>query len=348
MREGGADMRKHVFKVVALAAAVIISQEACGSNSNTAPAPQAAANVPDVKMVLYDGIGNGARIKMSAQEPTNDCDARSPNLGTPSGNPNEDQICEPAPRDFADAITNPDCPCGIACLTPYFDHNKNRSPEGTVQLYTPPASRRYYPGVPSAKHWENGVTQNIFTYDIQLTNFYGYDLTNVAIVLVEIAPDEGRQGFQDARPHACLNNQYAIWTFGNVAAGETVTRTVKLWLPNDAGFTVTGFVLSLSGAACEASLSDADGDGLDNAEEIALGTDPNDPDTDGDGLFDNAEDDTGSYVNWWATGTDPLARDTDGDCFSDGTEIAENFNPLSAASHPARKCNKADLTNPKP
>ncbi|MFP2964292.1 hypothetical protein ACLEPN_42965, partial [Myxococcus sp. 1LA] len=34
---------------------------------------------------------------------------------------------------------------------------------------------------------------------------------------------------------------------------------------------------------------DTDGDGLSDAEEIALGTDPNNPDTDGDGLPDGIE-----------------------------------------------------------
>jgi len=55
---------------------------------------------------------------------------------------------------------------------------------------------------------------------------------------------------------------------------------------------------------------DSDDDGLTNAEEAALGTDPFDPDTDNDGLGDGAEVIT--------HGTDALDADTDDDGVSDG------------------------------
>ncbi|HPQ94677.1 MAG: hypothetical protein KDI44_04100 [Thiothrix sp.] len=75
---------------------------------------------------------------------------------------------------------------------------------------------------------------------------------------------------------------------------------------------------------------DSDGDGLSDAEEASLGTDPNNPDTDGDGLPDGLEVD--SYH------TSPLIADTDGDGITDGQEIAkanaegletdQRYNPL--------------------
>jgi len=56
---------------------------------------------------------------------------------------------------------------------------------------------------------------------------------------------------------------------------------------------------------------DSDGDGLSDAAEFALGTDPVSPDTDGDGLSDADE---------LASGTNPLDPDTDGDGLPDGEE----------------------------
>ncbi|NDD57407.1 MAG: hypothetical protein EBZ44_06820, partial [Verrucomicrobia bacterium] len=52
------------------------------------------------------------------------------------------------------------------------------------------------------------------------------------------------------------------------------------------------------------------------------------PDTDGDGLADAFETNTGTYVSADNTGTDPTKADTDGDGVSDGSEVAAGTNPL--------------------
>jgi len=72
--------------------------------------------------------------------------------------------------------------------------------------------------------------------------------------------------------------------------------------------------------------SDADEDGLTKAEEEELGTDPDNPDTDGDGLSDGEE------VN--EHGTDPLEADSDGDEWDDGEEVDDGTDPLDEADHP--------------
>jgi len=69
---------------------------------------------------------------------------------------------------------------------------------------------------------------------------------------------------------------------------------------------------------------DSDSDGLTDAEEKILGTNPNNPDTDGDGLIDRAE------VNIYHT--DPLNPDTDGDGFKDGQEVINGYDPLRSGT----------------
>jgi len=65
---------------------------------------------------------------------------------------------------------------------------------------------------------------------------------------------------------------------------------------------------------------DADKDGLDDAKEMELSTDINNPDSDNDGLSD------GDEVIIWKT--DPLNPDSDGDSYKDGTEVRNGYNPL--------------------
>ena len=65
---------------------------------------------------------------------------------------------------------------------------------------------------------------------------------------------------------------------------------------------------------------DTDKDGLNDSTENTLGTNPNNPDTDGDGLQDREE------VEVYKT--NPLVADSDGDGYLDGAEVKGGYNPL--------------------
>ena len=68
---------------------------------------------------------------------------------------------------------------------------------------------------------------------------------------------------------------------------------------------------------------DADGDGLDNRAEFALGTSPRAADTDGDGLTD--------FTEYRAGTSDPTRVDTDGDGMPDGWEVTHGLAPMVPA-----------------
>lgn len=71
---------------------------------------------------------------------------------------------------------------------------------------------------------------------------------------------------------------------------------------------------------------DPDHDRLTNQQEWRLGTDPNNPDTDGDGIPDGAEV-KGSYKGHNFEPTDPRDSDSDNDRIKDGQEVMRGSDP---------------------
>ncbi len=83
---------------------------------------------------------------------------------------------------------------------------------------------------------------------------------------------------------------------------------------------------------------DPDRDGLTNLQEFQLGTDPHNPDTDGDGLTD------GDEVNLYHTS--PLLADTDGDRIPDGVEVRTGTDPLNSNSYDLATATASSVLRP--
>jgi hypothetical protein len=127
--------------------------------------------------------------------------------------------------------------------------------------------------------------------------------------------------------------------------GTTTTQSTDQSLFN---VSPTPGVIGPTPSASSSLQQDTDGDGLTDAEEQQLGTDPLKADTDGDGYTDKQELDAGydpltvggmldsdrdgladPYEKCW--GTDPHNPDTDGDGYLDGQEVVNGHNPLIPA-----------------
>jgi hypothetical protein len=142
------------------------------------------------------------------------------------------------------------------------------------------------------------------------------------LLLVLCLSAAGLFGFINSR-----NNQ-ATQTAQSLAVGQSAaTQTAVALATSFAEGTMTAAEADAATATVLAMTAEAAGDddedGLSNAQEIQLGTNPNNPDTDGDGLNDGQE------VNQF--GTNPKQQDTDGDTLTDGAEVNEhNTSPTNA------------------
>jgi hypothetical protein len=81
---------------------------------------------------------------------------------------------------------------------------------------------------------------------------------------------------------------------------------------------------------------DSDGDGLTDAQEAALGTNPDEPDSDFDGIIDFVEVNMDGNPDNYTPGqdTDPNNEDTDNDGIRDGDEVQNGTNPNDDADYP--------------
>jgi hypothetical protein len=126
-------------------------------------------------------------------------------------------------------------------------------------------------------------------------------------------------------------NRYGSGNFKFASTGDTDGDGMPDAYEEDKGFDKTD--------PADAAL-DADGDTLTNLEEFTNGTDPKSDDTDKDGLKDNVETNTGTWVSVADTGTNPKNADSDRDGLNDGVET--NTNTFVSATDTGTDPNKKD------
>jgi Bacterial TSP3 repeat len=97
-----------------------------------------------------------------------------------------------------------------------------------------------------------------------------------------------------------------------------------------------GVLLLRPGHPAQRDVADSDGDFLSDEAEERNGTDPHNPDSDGDGVGDGIEvwKATNPLVQDW--NTSDWNRDTDGDGETDNDEIANGTDPLTCSEAAAQ------------
>jgi len=146
---------------------------------------------------------------------------------------------------------------------------------------------------------------------------------------------------------------YDRWLGGQPDGGAAENNVVifeneTTWADSRPEFAAGGYVFEYVGL--NPNDTDSDDDGLTDGEEIdTVGSSPVDPDTDGDDLGDGDEvnihgssptktdtdgDGLGDYVEVTVHGSNPAKRDTDGDGFDDLFEVQTGFDPTSGTSTP--------------
>lgn len=184
----------------------------------------------------------------------------------------------------------------------------------------------------------NGVIDDLTALSVaSMRMFIDADDSN-ARPIFEFAP--GEEGFQTLGEVVFYTRIDSNLLAGEIASADDLFAaaianrvdidTERTGILIHAGFARSGAALADSNALGDSVLfQDTDNDGIPNfIEEILLGSDPNDTDSDNDGLLDNEEDrnrdgDIGDFES------DPLDADGDNDGISDVDEFDNGTNPSS-------------------
>ena len=198
-----------------------------------------------------------------------------------------------------------------------------------VEVSAGPSSRQVLPGEAIA----HSIIPTPWLYVLLFLLIFGCVVSAVAL-----ASNWGRFSIFNGAPTDTPT--ISLDQIGATQAAAAVTETA-------AAFIQTAVVVTQSAAATQLALTaavegDTDLDGLTNSQETALGIDPNNPDSDADGLKDGDEvliyttdpkardsdnDLLGDFDEVNTYKTNPRANDTDGDRITDGLEVAQGTDP---------------------
>lgn len=196
-----------------------------------------------------------------------------------------------------------------------YDKNGNRTLlDGTSYTYTPNSNRLDSIGSTDVLLDANGNTLNkgSWTFDYNAHNRLTASYDNGTLA-ANYAYNGLGQRVSKTKPDTTGRH----FLYGQ--NGELLAET-------DADGNLLNEYVYLNGQPLAVYQPDDDNDGLSNAEEDPLGSNPANTDSDGDGLSNIDE--------WYSTGTDARLADTDGDGVLDGAEIAAGTDPNNATAYP--------------